>query len=526
LSELKQKFDDEMETYRSYSYFFAKSVKQPPTYEDMKAQTGYSMAINVDRYGLRLIEFTWQDEIVRSSFNLPATSVYGTSEEFAKFMWGSMSKPMNNAEFKMSYPEVISNVTVVRHCAIVYDDAKLDKAGLAIVTTIVDSEYLQNLVGDNPYLIVFTESPEGGFVFSDPNINSEHDLESIRSADVTNKPFAILIINNQKYYMAKIPLYVMQGKVISDIGILYGFETVNKIVTMFQRISIIVFILSVGIAVLIAFIFARRITVPILTLKNMAHEFETNFEPIPAPDAMKDEIDGLQKSFSEMSSSIISKTSELQKANEAISALVEQQNGDYFLTSLLIQPLVPNSVDSDIINVQFYINQKKKFTFRHWEAQLGGDICIARMIRLRNKQHIVFANGDAMGKTMQGAGGARVMGVRRPEQPHRPYSVLPFGAEQVASRLARGGLKPARTHLRILRREHDDVRHHRPHRRRHRPRAVFQRGTSVDGALPRRKGILRRGRIQSRKEARHGRFCASLHQGYTAQAGRHPVHGV
>ena len=57
------------------------------------------------------------------------------------------------------------------------------------------------------------------------------------------------------------------------------------------------------------------------------------------------------------------------------------------------------------------IEQKKKFSFRKWQSQIGGDICITDTIILNGKEYTVFINGDAMGKSIQGAGGALVLGV-------------------------------------------------------------------------------------------------------------------
>ncbi len=56
------------------------------------------------------------------------------------------------------------------------------------------------------------------------------------------------------------------------------------------------------------------------------------------------------------------------------------------------------------------IRQQKRFRFRHWDCELGGDICITDTINVNGRAHTVFLNGDAMGKSMQGAGGAIVMG--------------------------------------------------------------------------------------------------------------------
>ncbi len=101
----------------------------------------------------------------------------------------------------------------------------------------------------------------------------------------------------------------------------------------------------------------------------------------------------------------------LEKAFEEVHSLKVQQDGDYFLTSLLINPLLVNDVKSDHLTTDVYLSQKKKFNFRHRSGDIGGDVCIARNIQLHNKNYVAFVNADAMGKSLQGAGGALVMGV-------------------------------------------------------------------------------------------------------------------
>ncbi|XDD51652.1 SpoIIE family protein phosphatase [Leptospira sp. WS92.C1] len=101
--------------------------------------------------------------------------------------------------------------------------------------------------------------------------------------------------------------------------------------------------------------------------------------------------------------------SEFEKMN-LISNLKSQQDGDYFLTSLILRPLSQNLSQSESVFVEFYMSQKKKFTFKIWNEEIGGDICVSHNIRLKGKEYIVFVNADAMGKSMQGAGGALVFG--------------------------------------------------------------------------------------------------------------------
>lgn len=104
------------------------------------------------------------------------------------------------------------------------------------------------------------------------------------------------------------------------------------------------------------------------------------------------------------------RTAELQKTLEEVSGLKRQQDGDYFLTSLLIKPLGVNRVQSDFTNVEFLVKQKKSFDFKNRRDELGGDICMADTLVLRNRKYTLFINGDAMGKSIQGAGGALVLG--------------------------------------------------------------------------------------------------------------------
>lgn len=104
------------------------------------------------------------------------------------------------------------------------------------------------------------------------------------------------------------------------------------------------------------------------------------------------------------------RTAELRNTLKDVQLLKERQDGDYFLTSLLLQPLTENRVKSESIQVETLLEQKKKFRFRRWARDIGGDICIADNLELKGRRYIVFLNADAMGKSMQGAGGVLVLG--------------------------------------------------------------------------------------------------------------------
>lgn len=103
--------------------------------------------------------------------------------------------------------------------------------------------------------------------------------------------------------------------------------------------------------------------------------------------------------------------SEVASALDLVNKLKTQQDGDYFLTSLLLQPLGTNAVDEDQnVAVQFLTRQKKNFEFRNQQKYIGGDMSIAHTINFTTGPATVALNADAMGKSIQGAGGCLVFG--------------------------------------------------------------------------------------------------------------------
>jgi tetratricopeptide (TPR) repeat protein len=76
----------------------------------------------------------------------------------------------------------------------------------------------------------------------------------------------------------------------------------------------------------------------------------------------------------------------------------------------LIDPFSKNESTCENLEIQFFLKQKKRFSFRKWEKEIGGDMCVSYDVSLRGKKYAVFLNADAMGKSIQGAGGALVIG--------------------------------------------------------------------------------------------------------------------
>jgi tetratricopeptide (TPR) repeat protein len=114
----------------------------------------------------------------------------------------------------------------------------------------------------------------------------------------------------------------------------------------------------------------------------------------------------------ELEKKVEDRTKKLQESLTETQKLKEQQDGDYYLTSLLVHPLSKNFIGHKQSNfkIETLIKQKKQFQFKKRNSEIGGDICILDEILLEGISYTVFLNGDAMGKSIQGAGGCLVLG--------------------------------------------------------------------------------------------------------------------
>ena len=127
-------------------------------------------------------------------------------------------------------------------------------------------------------------------------------------------------------------------------------------------------------------------------------------------DSVKEMKSRLQDYTDSLEEKVEKRTIELKQSLNEINTLKVQQDGDYFLTSLLLEPLSKNTVNSENLKIEFLLKQKKEFLFKNKTLNIGGDINIAHSVTIENIKYIVFLNGDAMGKSIQGAGGALVLG--------------------------------------------------------------------------------------------------------------------
>ena len=186
----------------------------------------------------------------------------------------------------------------------------------------------------------------------------------------------------------------------------FGFFLIGAAGTLFTSMGILpaglltrrsIMIGSVLEALLLSFALADRINIMGRKLKVLSEDLE---------DKVVERTQELDRAMARLRSG----NERLKYSYREIRKLKKQQDTDYFLTSALLTPLMQNDSKSDFLKVEFLVNQKKHFRFKKWDCEIGGDICISHFIELQGKRYLAFANGDAMGKSMQGAGG--ILGFR------------------------------------------------------------------------------------------------------------------
>jgi len=98
------------------------------------------------------------------------------------------------------------------------------------------------------------------------------------------------------------------------------------------------------------------------------------------------------------------------EALEALHELKTQQDGDFFLISLLTDPLSYNNTQSEFLEINMFLKSKKEVKFKKYNKEIGGDLNIIDKVKLGGKNFFLFVNADAMGKSIQGASGALIFG--------------------------------------------------------------------------------------------------------------------
>lgn len=279
------------------------------------------------------------------------------------------------------------------------------------------SEEIKDYLNKNPALDG-DELKEKVLVFLSP-FKAEETRHYRKSRD-GQKHFVSYIIYNEKEHVAY------------ETGYSYTAYRIFMHPSSYKQ-SLILFGLLIIVLGLFPLFFRGSLVSPLNNLLDGVRKVNSGDLEVKVPIHVQDEIGFLADSFNNMVSSIREardklqdyannledkvkeRTAELNQTLEEVQKLKSQQDGDYFLTSLLAKPLNFNANKSDSVQTDFLLEQKKKFEFRNKSADLGGDICVTGNLRFGNEEqfrrYVVAVNGDAMGKSMQGAGGAIVMGV-------------------------------------------------------------------------------------------------------------------
>lgn len=284
---------------------------------------------------------------------------------------------------------------------VIHENGKLEDSN--------DGKYVADL---NEKLVGQTVSPSDRKYFS--------NLEKLEVKEMNSST------NGKKVLRFSYPIFIFDekkvkrrvGAAIFEFDRKKVYEPVVQIRTTILLVAGILFIIGVIIALYAAIFFSK----PILKLSEGAQKIGGGDLNYRIKLTGSDEIGQLAQSFNHMTSQIqdftqnlelkvAQRTDELNRTLQEVQALKIAQDGDYYLTSILLQPLQPNNNISKNVKTDFMIEQKKKFVFKKWKSQIGGDICITDTIKLNGKEYTVFINGDAMGKSIQGAGGALVLGV-------------------------------------------------------------------------------------------------------------------
>ncbi|MEM7183714.1 MAG: SpoIIE family protein phosphatase [Spirochaetota bacterium] len=223
------------------------------------------------------------------------------------------------------------------------------------------------------------------------------------------------------YYAIEVP-YMRDGKNYLSLKFLVFInETdIQHSIDNIWKTFAIVTLLAFGISILFSYLLAKDVIGAVRGLSKAMVNFDTD-EKQYIKTNRKDEIGRMGKIFSNMKEELIEhqknlelkvsqRTEELENSLAQIRKLKEIQDGDYYLTSLLINPLSKTLIESESIEIETLVKQKKQFQFRNRQAEIGGDLCAADKIILKQRHYVVFMNADAMGKSIQGAGGALVLG--------------------------------------------------------------------------------------------------------------------
>lgn len=146
------------------------------------------------------------------------------------------------------------------------------------------------------------------------------------------------------------------------------------------------------------------VQVPVLSTDEFARAAQELNQVITR---LHEQYENIQELNRNLDLKVKERTAELNQSLQKLRELSLKQDGDYFLTSLLFEPLNGDHTEpSSQIGIECFVRQKKQLKFRERDVQLGGDLAVVYPINLADGEYWAALNADCMGKSMQGAGGA------------------------------------------------------------------------------------------------------------------------
>nr|WP_244290200.1 SpoIIE family protein phosphatase [Leptospira bourretii] len=226
---------------------------------------------------------------------------------------------------------------------------------------------------------------------------------------------------SKPYYLVKIP-YIGNSESVKKL-VFHVMIDENEVESKTWKIwsfFVVASLILCGVIFLISFLFSRDMVEAIKLLTTAMVDLD-QWKPETLPTHRSDEIGQMGRVFVEMKEELSEhqnhleemvdqRTRELNETLSEMQKLQDKQDGDYFLTSLLIRPLRGSFSKSETVSIKIFERQMKQFKFRNKQSEIGGDLSVSDSIYLMGKKYTVFLNADAMGKSIQGAGGALVMG--------------------------------------------------------------------------------------------------------------------
>ncbi len=293
--------------------------------------------------------------------------------------------------------------------------APLFDKGTILIGQVVDDAFTKTITKDNSiHLAIFQDGKL-------KTIGSDLMKRAISTKQLPKQTNSRFVFEKEPYYLVKIP-YSGENNTVKNLEFIVMIDEkvvenkTGQIWSFFTFASFALFAVILG----TSFLFARDMVDAIKLLTRAMNSID-EWQPSKLPTKRKDEIGQMGRVFVEMKEELYEhqtnleelveqRTKELNETLKEVQKLKEQQDGDYFLTSLLIRPLQGIFSSSEVVSTSLFEKQKKEFVFRNKTSNIGGDLIVVDQVVLVHRKYTVFMNADAMGKSIQGAGGALVMG--------------------------------------------------------------------------------------------------------------------